>query len=132
MKYENIINLPHYELKYHKRMIAQVRAAQFSPFAALTGYSESIKETSRMTERKIELSEDIKNKINESLLIINNNIKNKPLIRVLYFEKDKKKSGGKHIEYECNVKEIDSINKCIIFTDRNKIYFKNIIYIYFF
>ena len=116
-KYDDIINFPHYELKYHNKMTIENRAAQFSPFAALTGYSESIKETSRLTKSKKELSEDMKNKIDMKLRIIEEHLKERPLITILYFKKDNKKDGGNYYEYTGSVKKIDSVNKVIIFND---------------
>ena len=116
-KYDDIINFPHYELKYHNKMTIENRAAQFSPFAALTGYSESIKETSRLTKSKKELSEDMKNKIDMKLRIIEEHLKERPLITILYFKKDNKKDGGNYYEYTGNVKKIDPVNKVIIFND---------------
>ncbi len=121
MKYEDIINLPHYELKNHERMSIYSRSAQFAPFAALTGYSDSIKETSRLTNNKKEISEDIKELINIKLQEIDNNIKEKPYIEVLYFKKDKTKQGGEYIEYRGNIKKIDLINKKLIFIDNKRI-----------
>ncbi len=117
-KYENIINLQHYELKNHKRMSMESRAAQFSPFAALTGYSESVKETSRLTKEKIILSEDMKSKLNMKLQIIEEHIKELPEINILYFIEDKKKSGGEYKEYTGKVRRIDKIEKKIVFVDK--------------
>ncbi len=116
-KYKDIIDLDHYELRYHNRMSIENRAAQFSPFAALTGYSESIKETSRLTKEEIELSEDMKSNIDMKLQYIEEHIKEKPEIEVLYFKKDNKKKGGEYYKYKGNVKRIDTFNKVIIFND---------------
>lgn len=121
MKYEDIINLPHYELKNHERMSIYSRSAEFAPFAALTGYKESINETSRLTSNKKEISEDIKELINIKLQEIENNIKEKPYIEVIYFKKDKTKQGGEYIEYQGNIKKIDLINRKLIFIDNKKI-----------
>ena len=63
MKYDSIINLPHYEPKYHKRMSKMQRAAQFNPFSALTGYDDMVKEVSRVVNERIEISEDKKEEI---------------------------------------------------------------------
>ena len=63
MKYDSIINLPHYEPKYHKRMSKMQRAAQFNPFSALTGYDDMVKEVSRLVNERIEISEDKKEEI---------------------------------------------------------------------
>jgi len=121
MKYEDIINLPHYELKNHERMSIYSRSAEFAPFAALTGYKESIKETSRLTNNKKEISEDVKELINIKLQEIENNIKEKPYIEVIYFKNDKIKQGGEYIEYQGNIKKIDLINRKLIFIDNKRI-----------
>ena len=120
-KYENIINLPHYELKNHKRMSIEARAAQFSPFAALTGYSDSIKETERLTNEKIILSEDMKSRLNMKLQMIEEHIKELPEINVIYFLQDKKKEGGEYKEYTGRVRRIDKINKKLEFIDKTTI-----------
>ena len=69
-KYDEIINIPHFDPINHKRMSMSERSAQFSPFAALTGYSESVKETARLTKGKKELSEDMKYEIDMKLQLI--------------------------------------------------------------
>ena len=69
-EYEDIINLPHPTSSRHPRMSLYDRAAQFSPFAALTGHDEAVKETARLTDKKIELDDDTKAKLNEKLQII--------------------------------------------------------------
>lgn len=123
--YEDIINLPHYEPK-HKRMSIEVRSAQFSPFAALTGFNDEIKETERLVDKKILLSEDEKIKINDKLLETLKNIKNKPKVKIIYFIPDNKKCGGRYTEVISNVKKIDMTEKYIMLEDKIKIYFKNI------
>ena len=126
-KYDSIINLPHYELKYHKRMSIDNRAAQFSAYDALTGYKEIVKETARLTKSKKELSEDNKNDIDSKLHIIKKYINEKPKITVVYFKKDIRKTGGNYLEYTNIVKIIDDIEKVIIFMDKTKIKIENII-----
>ena len=123
--YEDIINLPHYEPK-HKRMSIEVRSAQFSPFAALTGFNDEIKETERLVDKKILLSEDEKIKINDKLLETLKNIKNKPKVKIIYFIPDNKKCGGRYTEVISNVKKIDMTEKYIILENKINIYFKNI------
>ena len=91
--YEDIINLPHYEPK-HKRMSMSVRSAQFAPFSALTGFNDEVKETERLVEKKVVLDEDEKIKINNKLLELLKNIKDKPQIKITYFIKDERKMGG--------------------------------------
>lgn len=127
MEYEDIINLEHYELKYHSRMSKENRAAQFAPFSALTGYEEQVQETGRFTTKKKILDEDKIELINNNLLLIENNIKDNPLVSVIYFIKDSKKDGGRYIEYTDNIKKIDKINKELIFKSNIIIKINNII-----
>ena len=76
-KYYDIINLPHHVSKVHPRMSIQNRAAQFAPFAALTGYESELRETVRLTDKKIELEEEVKEELNRKLQKIKTNIKDK-------------------------------------------------------
>ena len=102
------------------------RSAQFAPFAALVGYDESINEASRITDTQIELSEDKINEIGHSLLVISQNIQNKPNVTITYFKKDKTKNGGEYITTTCNVNKID-IEKKIILLENKKISFDDIL-----
>lgn len=126
-KYDEIINIEHFDPVNHKRMSMTERAAQFSPFAALTGYSESVKETARLTKNKKELSEDMKYEIDNKLQLIDEHLNEKPEVSVLYFIKDKKKSGGDYIEYTGIIRRIDKVNGKIIFVDKKVIDLKDII-----
>lgn len=125
--YDKIINLPHYEPKYHQRMSIYNRAAQFAPFAALTGYEDAVAETGRLTENEKLLNDDLKNVIDMKLQIVEEHIKDNQSINVLYFVKDKRKAGGKYIKYSGNVKKIDKISQEIIFKDNTKICFDKIL-----
>ena len=126
-KYDEIINIEHFDPVNHKRMSMTERAAQFSPFAALTGYSESVRETARLTKNKKELSEDMKYEIDNKLQLIDEHLNEKPEVSVLYFIKDKKKSGGDYIEYTGIIRRIDKVNGKIIFVDKKVIDLKDII-----
>lgn len=118
--YQDIINLEHYELK-HPRMSRYNRAAQFAPFAALTGYAEKVKEVARLTSQKIELDDALKEIINYKLNQLNEVIKIKPEVEVTYFVPDIKKEGGKYLTKKGRIKRIDFINRFIKFTDNEKI-----------
>lgn len=126
-KYDDIINLPHPEPKNHQRMSLENRAAQFSPFAALTGHNEAIKETERLTDSKIELEEDAITDINRTLMWIKDNIKSKPEVIVTYFVPDYKKTGGKYITATVNIVKIDEINLSITTADGLTIALHNIL-----
>lgn len=126
-KYDDIINLPHYEPKYHPRMSKYKRSAQFAPFAALVGYDEQVQECSRITDKRLEIDEELKDIINSKLNKINELIKNKPEIEITYFIPDIKKEGGKYITEKVNVKRIDFINDFIKLTDNRIIVLNDII-----
>lgn len=123
--YDDIINIKHFEPK-HKRMSRYNRAAQFAPFAALTGYEDSIKETARLTSKKIEIDESKKELLDFKLQLLKQNIKNKPLVKIMYFIKDNKKSGGSYEEIIGNITKIDEYKKNIIINNI-KINFNDII-----
>ena len=125
--YDDIINLPHHVSTQRKQMSIEARSAQFAPFAALTGYDEKVKETSRLTEIKHILDEDQKEILNNKLMYILENIDTKPEITFTYFVKDNKKSGGKYEEKTGIVRKINMVEEYIQFTDRTKIKINDII-----
>lgn len=114
-RYDDIINLSRPYSK-RKRMANIDRAAQFAPFAALTGYGDAVKETARLTDKKTELSENDKAIINEKLTIIQERIKERPSVRVTYFRPDIKKEGGAYVSIEGNVRKINAYDKTLTFT----------------
>ena len=125
--YDDIINLPHHESKKHPRLSMEQRAAQFAPFAALTGYGDAISETSRLTEDRIELDNEEKRKIDIKLQELKNNISKKPKITITFFLPDIKKSGGEYKTVNGNLKNIDEYNQVLILEDKTKIPIKEII-----
>ena len=123
--YSDIINLPRHVSLTHKHMSNSDRAAQFAPFAALTGYENIIKEVARKTTSRLILSNDQKEKINETLLFLKN--KNEKIsISIIYFEKDKKKSGGRYIKIEGEFLKFNSQNTSLILLDKTNIPLKDI------
>lgn len=120
-QYDDIINLPHPTSQNHPRMSLHDRAAQFSPFAALTGHEAAIKETARLTDDKHILSEDVIGKINGQLKIIAENIGAEQEITVTYFVPDSKKSGGAYVDCDGTVKKIDEYNRTLVMTDNTVI-----------
>ena len=115
--YENIIDLPHHTSDKHPRMSRENRAAQFSPFAALTGYNAEINETARLTDEKLDLSEDRINDINTKLQIVSDNIDECPEVTVEYFVPDERKSGGAYIKKSGNIRRIDEHERILIMKD---------------
>ena len=126
-KYDDIINLPHYELKYHKRMSMESRSAQFAPFAALTGYNDGIIETGRITSKEKILTEEEKNILDRKLNIILSHLDEKPVVKIKYFVKDKFKSGGEYKEFVGTIKKINKENLYIILDNNLKVKINNII-----
>ena len=120
-KYDDIINLPHYELKHHNRMSMHSRAAQFAPFAALTGYDEQVKETARLTDDRLDLDDEVKAILDAKLQVIQENISNKPQATITYFVADAKKDGGKYVTVTNNIKKIDEYKQSIILVDATEI-----------
>ena len=125
-KYDDIINLPHHESKNHPRMSKTNRAAQFAPFAALVGFSESIRNSEEVLDSFIEISEDKKQEIEVLLEKIAANVKNNPIIEVIYFEKKNKENKGKYITYKGKIKKFDEYERKIIFINRKTISIDNI------
>ena len=121
-KYDDIINMPHYQSKKHPQMSIYMRAAQFSPFAALTGFEEQTEETARLTDERIELDENKRAELDEKLneLMSYDNLMDVQ-VRITYFEEDLLKSGGKYRKVHVNIKKIDAISRCIVLDDRSKI-----------
>ena len=125
--YEDIINLPHHVTTKHPQMTRTARAAQFAPFAAITGYSDAIKETSRLTSKRIELDEELKIILNNKLQLILDNINETPEVSFTYFIYDNLKSGGEYVTITGIVKKIDIVNGYIFLTDKTKIPINEII-----
>ena len=130
-KYDDIINLDHPISKNHRPMSIYDRSAQFAPFAALTGYDESIEEASRIVDNKITLGIDKTNEINEKLTFLASQLINKPQISITYFKKDRLKRGGKYISITGIINKIDTTNRKILINKIEKIDLDDIIDISF-
>lgn len=119
--YDDIINLPHHTSTSRPHMSAHDRAAQFSPFAALTGYDAAITETGRLTDKRVELDEYRKADLNERLCKIQDQIDEQPEVSITYFQPDKKKSGGAYITVTGCVKKIDAYERTVVMQDDTNI-----------
>lgn len=126
-EYDDIINMPHHVSKKHPPMSKAIRAAQFAPFAALTGYDDQVKETARLTNERKEIAEGLKLVINEKIMKIQAEIHLKPEIEVTYFIPDLKKQGGKYVTVKGNVRKVDEYRQLIIFEDKREIPVQEII-----
>lgn len=130
-KYEDIINLPHHISKKHPQMTIEARAAQFMPFAALTGYDDEIKETARFTNRRIDLNEETKSILDNKIQMILEQILQRPIVTITYFIPDLKKDGGKYITISGIIKRIDEYKRVIVFEDKSEIPISEIVDINF-
>ena len=119
--YDDIIHLPHHVSNKRTKMSMSARAAQFSPFAALTGYDKAVKETARLTSERIELDESQKNVLNEKLQWSLEHIEKHVEMTFTFFEPDLQKSGGKYTQVTGVVKKIDEIEHCVRLMDGTKI-----------
>ena len=119
--YADIIHLPHHKAVNRPHMSMHDRAAQFSPFAALSGFDGVIAETGRLTDRKIELSESEKVLLDQKLTLIDDVIRDgyHPEITVEYFVADQNKDGGEYREYTGKVRQIDAVERAIVFLAEN-------------
>lgn len=125
--YDDIIHLPHYSPQHHPRMSMEARAAQFAPFAALTGYDEAIQETARTTDGEIEQGNDSLEQLNRQMTYIQQHIDEAPTICVTYFCGDTKKRGGTYRKHVGTVEKIDIDAREICFSDAKKISFAKIL-----
>lgn len=126
-KYEDIINLEHPTSKRHPRMKFADRAAQFSPFAALTGYDDAIVETARVTDRKIELSDDAKTVLNEKLVMIFESDLPESDVTVTYFVADERKLGGKYVSVTGRAVRFDEYKRTVVMACGTEISIEDII-----
>ena len=126
-KYDDIINFPPHISKEHPQMSMYMRAAQFAPFAALTGHDSAIEETARITTLQIELDENVKKLLDKKLNIIREHLDKRPFITVIYFTPDKKKSGGCYMSYTGRLHKIDELEQKLIMVDNKEIRLSSIL-----
>lgn len=113
-QYEDIVNLPHHESLYRRRMPIGDRAAQFSPFAALTGHDDAIRETERRTEKRIDLDEDQKIRLDEKFCEIKARIDQRPCVTLTCFKEDALKEGGSYEDVTVIVRGIDFCSRALL------------------
>lgn len=113
-RYDDMLHLPHHQSASRPHMSNHDRAAQFSPFAALTGYDDQVKETARLTDEKIELDENEKNALDEKLQMILEHLREKNVVTFTYFLPDSRKDGGAYLTASGIVKTIDPYSRSVI------------------
>ena len=125
--YEDIIGLPHYEPKHHNRMPMRSRAAQFAPFAALTGHDAAIAETSRLTSSLDDIGAEAATMLNRKMALLRRALPTTPLVEVTYFVPDDRKSGGAYCQKSARLREIDDYNFQLVMTDGSRVPIQHIL-----
>ena len=120
-QYEDIINLPHHVSPTRPQMPMSDRAAQFAPFAALTGYDAAIKETGRLTDEKIELDEEALTALDMKYQLLMDALDDEPEVTITYFQPDERKAGGKYVSAVGAVIKVDDFERLITMQDGTKI-----------
>lgn len=123
-RYDDIIEMPHHVSKTRTPMSMKNRAAQFAPFAALTGHDEAVNETARLTTSKETLSEVEQNRLSKRLAYA---IELQSPVTVTYFVPDDRKEGGKYVTASGIIKTVDEYDGCIVFTDKRSVRLADII-----
>jgi hypothetical protein len=116
-RYDDIINLPHPVSSTHPPMAAESRAAQFAPFAALTGYGEEIEETGRLTDKRVELDESRKAMLDEKLQMLLEQADEAPEVSITYFVPDAKKAGGAYVTVTGRIRRLDAYTRTLLMKD---------------
>lgn len=126
-RYNDIIDLPHHVSLSRPHMERSDRAAQFSPFAALTGYESAVKETARLTDQRVELDENEREALDKKQAVLAARLGEQPEITVTYFVADERKEGGSYVTARGRVKKIQSYEGMLIFEDGERILVEDIV-----
>ena len=120
-KYDSIINLPHHVSKTRLPMPLSDRAAQFAPFAALTGYDSAIRETGRLTDERVELDEGALTELDMRFQLLKDRLDEFPEVTFTYFRPDGRKAGGAYLTATGVVKKMDEFERLIVLQDGTKL-----------
>ncbi len=125
-KYDSIIDMSHYRSKKRPAMSNYDRAAQFSPFAALTGYEAAVAEAGRLVDERLELSEERAQFLDSCLNLIREHLLEQPEVSITFFQPDEHKSGGRYVTINGRVKKIAGYERKLIFVDGTEIMLEDI------
>jgi len=124
--YEDIVNLPHHVSRNRPQMPLRDRAAQFAPFAALTGYGEAIDETARWTEERREMDENERAVLDSRLRFLSTRLEEQPKVEIEHFVPDSRKTGGAYVRTEGRLTAISSSSRTLMLIDGTVINLDNI------
>ena len=120
-RYDEIMELPHHVSTTRPQMPLSDRAAQFAPFAALTGYDSAIKETGRLTDERIELDEEALTALDRKYQLLMDALDDTPEVTIIYFQPDERKAGGQYVSATGTVKKVDTFGRRILLQDGTRI-----------
>ena len=120
-RYDEIMGLLHHVSKTRPQMPMSDRAAQFAPFAALTGYDSAIKETGRLTDERIELDEEALTALDRKYQLLMDTLDDAPEVTITYFQPDERKAGGQYVSATGTVKKVDTFGRRILLQDGTRI-----------
>ena len=120
-RYNEIMGLPHHVSTTRPQMPMSDRAAQFAPFAALTGYDSAIKETGRLTDERIELDEEALTALDRKYQLLMDTLDDAPEVTIIYFQPDERKAGGQYVSATGTVKKVDTFGRRILLQDGTRI-----------
>lgn len=120
-RYDEIMGLPHHVSTTRPQMPMSDRAAQFAPFAALTGYDSAIKETGRLTDERIELDEEALAALDRKYQLLMDTLDDAPEVTIIYFQPDERKAGGQYVSATGTVKKVDTFGRRILLQDGTRI-----------
>lgn len=126
-RYDDILDRTRPVSSRHSPMSMRDRACQFSPFAALSGHKEKIDETARLTDGRIELSEEARAELDRTQQWLLGHLDQQPMVSVTYFVPDSRKSGGAYMTISGTVKGIDPWEHCLLLTDGNRIAMEDVL-----
>lgn len=126
-RYDDIMDLPHHVSATRPRMSMSDRAAQFQPFRALTGYEDAVQETARLTEERVELTEEEKALLNTRLQQLADCITDHPAVTLTWFQPDRKKTGGRYVTNTGRLKKLDTVEGALILADGTRIRMEDIL-----
>ena len=116
-KYDDIMDLPHHVSRRYRHMSRENRAAQFAPFAALTGYEDAVEETARLTDAQAEITEERREWLDACLNLLEKNIRQRPEVTVTYFQPDHRKAGGAYVTMTGTLRRVDAVQRLLVFAD---------------
>lgn len=120
-RYDDILYLPHPVSEKHPPMSMAERAAQFAPFAALTGHDAVLRETERLTDSPVELTDSRRSELDAQLMELSRELERAPKVAITHFVPDLRKQGGAYVRTVGKIRRVDALARAVIMTDGSRI-----------